>query len=375
VKNSKLGILTFVASVVFGSIAWDAHSSSTRLIEANLLRGLSTVQIKNGLATYNLPVSQSTSTLTLATNSDASSLSNKTINGSVNTLLGVSRSALVAGTAQKVVVNDSSGNLSDGPAPGSDGNVLTASGGVWTSAANTATLSTSVITISSSSYTATTSSNVILYNANGAASTLNLYTAVGNKGRELIISKIDTTSNCVTLDGNASETIRGDTTKKLCSPGESVKIISDNSGWQVEAHTFSDDPRSAAVTSNWTNTTVTASYTRYNKWAFLDIYLLATNSVTGGQLILTLPASLTMDVAGFPGATATDTKTYVGECAAYDSGTVYHGTLYYHSTTTFIGTAQTTNANMGDLTNAAPFAMDTADSWFCRVRIPVTDWW
>lgn len=368
-------LLGLVSLLVGGSLGWDAYSASSRSIEANLVRGLSTVQIKNGLTTYSLPVSQSTSTLTIATNSDASTLSNKTINGASNTLLGISRSAIVAGTAQRVLVNNGSGNLSDGPAPGSDGNVLTASGGVWTSATNSATVSTSVITLNSTSYTATTSNNIIYWNAVGGAATLNLYTAAGNSGRQITISKIDFGSNCITIDPNASETIQSALTQKICTPLETLTLIADPGAlWRVWSHTFPNDPAtSAGVTSNWTNTTTTSFYSRNNAFVDLDIYLVATNEAVGSALVLTFPAALTIDTARL--ATAASSHTKICDVMAYDSGTLYRGVMAYASSTTVLGYIQGTNAPLTDLTADTPINFDTGDTYHVTCHYPVVNWW
>lgn len=60
--------------------------------------------------------------------------------------------------------------------------------------------------------------------------TLTLFTAVGNKGVIRIVK--NTGSGTVTLDGNASETIDGATTKDLAA-GAYCTIISDGANWQV----------------------------------------------------------------------------------------------------------------------------------------------
>jgi hypothetical protein len=84
----------------------------------------------------------------------------------------------------------------------------------------------------SSTYTATTSDGVILCDAS-AAWTLTLYTAVGNSGRQLIIKKTDSSANAVTVDGNASETIDGETTQVISDQYTSITVASDGSNWHI----------------------------------------------------------------------------------------------------------------------------------------------
>lgn len=115
------------------------------------------------------------------------------------------------GLSGQAIVTDGSGNLSFDSVSGS-----------------------SILSINSqtSGYTALTSDDVIL--ASSAAFTVTLYTAVGNAGKQLIIKKTDSSlTNIITIDGNASETIDGDTTTTLNTEGEAIRIVSDGSNWQI----------------------------------------------------------------------------------------------------------------------------------------------
>lgn len=77
-------------------------------------------------------------------------------------------------------------------------------------------------------YIATVNDDIIIATANSF--TVTLYTAVGNIGR-LLWSK-NTGGGTLTLDGNSSETIDGDTTFSLGS-NQSALIVSDNTNWLV----------------------------------------------------------------------------------------------------------------------------------------------
>lgn len=79
------------------------------------------------------------------------------------------------------------------------------------------------------------SDDVILADATSAGFTLTLPASSGLTGRVFVIKKIDSSANVVTVDGNASETIDGETTLSLYNQYESVKIMSDGTNWVVIA--------------------------------------------------------------------------------------------------------------------------------------------
>jgi hypothetical protein len=73
----------------------------------------------------------------------------------------------------------------------------------------------------------------ILMDATAGNKTVNLPAASSHTNRILVIKKIDSSANTVTIDGNASETIEGATTKVLTTQYESVMIQCDGSNWFI----------------------------------------------------------------------------------------------------------------------------------------------
>lgn len=88
------------------------------------------------------------------------------------------------------------------------------------------------ISAKTGNYTATTDDRALAFTLSGAA-TLTLYTAVGNDGKMLTVWREDTTTNALTIDGNASETINGATTFALYGLG-AVTLIARNGNWSIE---------------------------------------------------------------------------------------------------------------------------------------------
>jgi hypothetical protein len=106
----------------------------------------------------------------------------------------------------------------------------------------TNTLSTDTISLSSlygsykaktANYTALTTDYFIACDASGGSFTITLPASSGNTGLQYFIKKTDSSGNTVTIDGNASETIDGSTTKVINTQYESISIISNGTNWYV----------------------------------------------------------------------------------------------------------------------------------------------
>ena len=76
--------------------------------------------------------------------------------------------------------------------------------------------------------------NVIIADDTSGAITINLPAAESSTHRTLTVKKTSA-SNSVTLDGNASETIDGATTKALSSQYDFVTIVCDGTAWHIIA--------------------------------------------------------------------------------------------------------------------------------------------
>lgn len=59
--------------------------------------------------------------------------------------------------------------------------------------------------------------------------------SVATAGFEVTFIKTDSTANVITLDGNASETINGNTTYPLSGPGDAVTLKCDGSNWRIKS--------------------------------------------------------------------------------------------------------------------------------------------
>lgn len=118
-------------------------------------------------------------------------------------------------------------------AVGADGTFLkansaNATGLEWGSVTNNLAVASKTTT-----YTATTSDDVILASTSGGAWTLTLYTAAGNSGKVLKVKKTTSDTNTLTIDGDGSETIDGQTTFSIAGQYEEVSIVSDGTNWHV----------------------------------------------------------------------------------------------------------------------------------------------
>lgn len=91
------------------------------------------------------------------------------------------------------------------------------------------------VTVSNVNYTALTSDVVIGITDTTAARTVTLYPISGNVGKTLVIKDFTggAATNNITIDGNASETIDGATTKVINANYGSLTLVCDVGGWYI----------------------------------------------------------------------------------------------------------------------------------------------
>lgn len=104
----------------------------------------------------------------------------------------------------------------------------TATSAIWKSTTAAALLNTQSKT---GAYTVLSTDGIVICDATSAGFTITLFTAVGNTGKEIIITKKDSSDNVVTIDGSGSETIDGTTTIDLDRQHQSVRFLSDGTNW------------------------------------------------------------------------------------------------------------------------------------------------
>jgi len=203
--------------------------------------------------------------------STAQTLTNKSINADANTITNIDnadikaaanieRSKIAAGTADHVVINDGSGNLSSEAqlsvsrggigigsyttgdilyasgastlaklAAGTNGFVLKLSGGLpsW------ANPRLKTITTKNSTDNVATTDEIIESDATGGNIVLTLPTAASASGLQFSFVKTDSSSNTVEIDGNGAETISGQTSITLEDQWQTLTIYSNGTAWRA----------------------------------------------------------------------------------------------------------------------------------------------
>lgn len=82
-------------------------------------------------------------------------------------------------------------------------------------------------------YTVVVSDVIIWVDASGGPVTVTLLSAAGITGQDMIIEKIDSTFNEVTVAADGSETINGDPSFDLLLQYESIQPTSTGAGWLI----------------------------------------------------------------------------------------------------------------------------------------------
>ena len=90
-----------------------------------------------------------------------------------------------------------------------------------------------VVTVTTT-YTVVPGATIIKADASGGAFTITLPDAAGtNQNRMIVIKKIDSTSNAVTVDGDGSDTLDDITEKIITAQYVAIMLISDGTNWNI----------------------------------------------------------------------------------------------------------------------------------------------
>lgn len=229
-------------------------------------------------------------------------------------------------------------------------------------------------------YTATTSDEVITCDATTAAFTVTLPAAASSSGKVLIIQKIDSALNAVTIDGNASETVGGATTTTLSTQYESIEIYCDGSNWLILSRNYPRTIASFSPSYNWTtNTTATTLAKRDGHileiWGRLEFSGAPDNVI----LAMTLPSGYTIDTAAITdSAESNGASPSLGYGKLFDSSQSKAFALspIYNSSTTLRFVDTTGNALNSALIelNMAHLSVGASDRLDFVARIPISGW-
>jgi hypothetical protein len=309
-------------------------------------------------------------------------LATSIVNADVAAAAAIAHSKMAALTASRAMVTDASGFASAATTTSTEiGYVNGVTSAIQTQLDGKFARAMAVAT-KTGDYTATTSDDFLIFDANGASRTLTLYAASGNAGRVIRVKRVDSTAyapgNLVTIDANASETIDGATTKKLCTQYEEFTLVCDGTGWHVLDHTYPSAWESFTPTGTWSsNTTYAGKWRRVGDSIEVQTLVSTSGAPTSADLSVNIPnsASWTIDTAkgSFTGlSTILDGVVHV-----LDGGTaLYSGVPVYSSTTAVLlrvhaagGTFTTTTT----INQALPITFGNTDAVGVYYRVPITN--
>jgi hypothetical protein len=238
-------------------------------------------------------------------------------------------------------------------------------------------LVTVAITNAASPYTMLAATEYLTCDATSGAITVNLPAATGT-GKVYYITKIDSSVNAVTLDGNASETINGSLTTTLNTQYESVRIVDAASGlWYILERRY---PSEWASDSGFTvagPTVTSSSFLSRRSGDMLEVIGKIIWSGAGtGAMSVALAGSRTFDTAKFLDNSVNLAGMW-GHCQFKDSSasTNYNGIAVYNAADTlrwYFETASSGSMQAGS--DTIPVAIGSGDTLNVFFRVPVTGW-
>jgi hypothetical protein len=234
-------------------------------------------------------------------------------------------------------------------------------------------------TTQTTTYTATINDDVIFVSS-ASTWTLTLYAASGNSGKTLTIKKTSSDFNAITIDGNASETIDGQTTTTINTQYECLKLICDGSNWHILERKIDNTWYSFTPTGGFNNTTYTGFYRRVGDMMECDVKMLLTGTPGAATNLINIPFSLTIDTAKL--SYATSERNSFGLAKILDSGTAdYVGYVVYLNTTqvgidpwTIDATTSGRVRQAGSSTQIEPMTFAVNDTVHWNFKVPISGW-
>jgi len=197
-------------------------------------------------------------------------------------------------------------------------------------------VSQAIQSITTGTTTLTTANKTILCDTSGGVITLNLPAVSGRTGQYLVIKKTTNDLTVITIDGNASETIDGATTKKISTYNEMVRLLCNGTSWFVVGRK-NDTPWVAFTpTGSWTtNVTYAGFWRRVGDTVQVRGQITFAGDSDATALTLNLPTGMTMDTAKLSSGLVT--QNILGVITYFDDSDVtFSGDIRY-STSTVVG--------------------------------------
>jgi len=252
----------------------------------------------------------------------------------------------------------------------------------------TPTVKSQVHTVSSANYTVLDDDgyDTIAVSTGGTTRTVTLPTASDNTGRRITITKTDSGSGYITVDGEGAETVNGLATVSVIFQYDFIEVLCTGSEWLIVNQQGASPWISVTpTTSLTTNATSTGLYKRVGDEMLVQVKTEFSGSNSQGSWTITIPDSLTIDTSKLIHSTV-DESMDLGRATIYDgTGTDPHiGAIGYDSSTSvkayasIVRDANTTNLwnewRLVSTTGSDPFGIASGDQFTCFFRVPISEW-
>jgi hypothetical protein len=238
--------------------------------------------------------------------------------------------------------------------------------------------SQAIQSITTGTTTLTTANKTILCDTSGGTITLNLPAVSGRSGQYLVIKKTTNDLNVITIDGNASETIDGATTKKLNTYNEMVRLETNGSAWYVTGRkndtpfvSYTPTLKGQSNGLEFSNQTTRGWWRKVGDSVQIQITTLfsGTPATATGYMFWSLPTSITPNTSKMDDS---GNENVLGVCKIYDATSSYQlGSISYDSVS---GGFVVTGSNSNALSATVPITFAINDIINLEIFMPVTNW-
>lgn len=206
--------------------------------------------------------------------------------------------------------------------------------------------------------------------------TVTLPTLADNVGRVLIISKADSGTGFVTIDGENAETINGAATKTLLGQYDFLTIKGFATEWRIISDGRGQKRTACTPTGSWANTTYSGFFRLVGGNEMEFWFKAAVTGVISGGLTFTLPNSWAADTAVM--LNSSTEREPLGWLSCYDGSDIRpQGLIMIDSSTVvramyYDPNSSTNHLRASEMSNTAPVTINSGDEVYAYFRLPIT---
>lgn len=214
--------------------------------------------------------------------------------------------------------------------------------------------------------------------ASGGAFTATLPPVLGLDGQKMTLRKNSDDFTVITIDGDGSETVGGNSGTTLNTLNECVELLCDeaNKNWIILRRDIPNNLKSFTPTGTWsTNTTHAGFLWREGEFLCLDVQTILSGAPDSANYRINIPGSLSVNEAKMQIESGGNGK-LIGHCYVLDSGTGRRIAFPSYEDSNDVVELQYADTGflLSTVTNTTPQTFASGDKILWTAKLPIDGW-